>query len=60
MGGVARLSYPRRPMPVQPCPMCNRATAKDLEATNKIAYVNYYTCEACLHIWTTDRKTASS
>ena len=57
MGGVARLSYSRRPMPVQPCPVCHRPTTRTLDATNKIAHVNYYTCEGCHHVWTTDRQT---
>ena len=34
-----------------------RLTAKDLKVTNKIEQVNYYSCEGCHHIWTTDRKT---
>jgi len=28
-----------------------------LEASSQIAYVNYNTCLACHHVWTTSRKT---
>ena len=44
-------------MPNQPCPVCGQSTVKDLEATNRIAHVNYYSCAVCYHIWTTDRHT---
>ena len=44
-------------MPVQPCPVCNRPTAKLLEASSQIAYVNYYTCQGCHHVWTTSKQT---
>ena len=52
MGGVARLSYSRRPMPVQPCPACNRPTPRLLDFTSQLASVNYYQCDWCTHIWT--------
>ena len=44
-------------MPNQPCPACARPTPRTLDATNRIAYVNYYSCESCGHIWTTSRQT---
>ena len=46
-------------MPVQPCPVCNRPTAKLLEACTEIAYVNYYACERCHHVWTASKQTGA-
>ena len=47
------------PIPIQPCPVCRRPTTKTLDATNQYAHVNYYTCEGCRHVWTTDKQTGA-
>lgn len=39
-------------MPIQPCPSCKNQTPRWLEASSKDAYVNYYRCDVCGHIWT--------
>ena len=43
-------------MPTLPCPNCGAPTARQMNLTGG-AYVNYYRCEACTHIWTTDKQT---
>ena len=44
-------------MPSQPCPACDTATARLLQDSSKLAWVNYYRCERCGHTWTTDKTT---
>jgi hypothetical protein len=46
-------------MPVQPCPACGRTTPKLQDDFIKYALVNYYRCEGCGHVWTTDRVTGA-
>jgi hypothetical protein len=40
-----------RPGPARPCPICQSTTARWLEAVSKPAWVNYYRCLACGHLW---------
>ena len=42
-------------MPIQPCPACDKPTARLLDDASKLAVVNYYRCEGCGHVWTTHR-----
>ena len=44
-------------MPVECCPVCLHHTTRLLEASSQIARVNYYTCDGCLHVWTTSKQT---
>jgi uncharacterized Zn finger protein len=44
------------PMPVPPCPSCDEMTAHHLGSSSRNAFVNYYSCQACLHIWTIDKR----
>jgi uncharacterized Zn finger protein len=39
-------------MPIRPCPKCGEPTLRLIEAANQIAYVYYYRCEQCGHVWT--------
>ncbi len=39
-------------MPIQPCPKCQRPTARLLTGVSHQADVNYYRCEPCGHVWT--------
>ena len=43
-------------MPVLPCPNCKADTPRELQASN-FATVNYYRCDECGHVWTTDKRT---
>ena len=38
-------------MPTKPCPKCQKPTARLVESTSKAAWVNYYRCDACGHVW---------
>jgi len=42
-------------MPAQPCPACGQQTPRHLDAASKDAYVHYYSCPSCHHIWTIDK-----
>jgi len=42
------------PMPVQPCPACGQPTPRHLDASSEDAWVHYYSCSSCHHIWTVD------
>jgi len=44
-------------VPAQVCPACVRTDTRDLEATSKIAVVNYHGCSRCGHLWTTSKNT---
>ena len=44
-------------MLLQPCPACHLAKPQFLNECSKNAYVNYYRCEGCSHIWTTSKNT---
>ena len=39
-------------MPLRPCPICRHSTPRWLETCSQDAYVNYYRCEPCGHVWT--------
>jgi hypothetical protein len=39
-------------MPIQPCPHCETQTPRGLESISKGAWVNYYRCLSCGHVWT--------
>ena len=43
-------------MPTLPCPNCQTSTSRAMEMSEHM-YVNYYRCETCKHIWTTDKET---
>ena len=36
---------------IQPCPVCQTPTPRNLEASSRDAQVNYYRCEACGTVW---------
>jgi hypothetical protein len=38
-------------MPVQPCPRCGQSVPRWLEASSRDAWVNYYRCDQCGHVW---------
>lgn len=38
-------------MPIQPCPTCQSPTIRWLEGPSKDAWVNYYRCGICGHVW---------
>ena len=42
-------------MAIQPCPACDKATPRLLDDSRRLAEVNYFRCEACGHVWTTNR-----
>ena len=46
-------------MRAQPCPWCDLPTAKQLTEASKLATVNYYICDLCGHVWTTDKQTGA-
>ena len=39
-------------MPIRPCPTCANQTPRELDSLSKVAYVYYYRCEPCGHVWT--------
>jgi uncharacterized Zn finger protein len=41
-------------MPHQICPKCQR-DGRFLEATSEAAWVEYYRCDECGHVWTHDK-----
>jgi hypothetical protein len=43
-------------MPTLPCPNCQTPTRRAMDLSEQ-TYVNYYRCDACKHIWTTDKQT---
>ena len=38
-------------MPHRVCPHCGKQ-GRLLEEITKVAYVDYYRCDACFHVWT--------
>jgi uncharacterized Zn finger protein len=42
-------------MPHRICPQCERP-GRLLEAASHAAWVDYYRCDACGHVWTQDKK----
>ena len=46
-------------MPTQPCPACHGPTTRRLDGASEDAYVNYYRCERCGHVWTTSKDDGS-
>ena len=42
-------------MPIPPCPACGRQSARRLDAATELAYVTYYICDLCIHVWTADK-----
>jgi hypothetical protein len=44
-------------MSAEPCPSCGDTKPTMLDYSTKISTVNYYRCEKCKHVWTTDRET---
>jgi hypothetical protein len=38
-------------MPIRPCPKCHSTTPRFLEDTSKEAFVWYYRCQSCGHVW---------
>jgi hypothetical protein len=55
-GGVSLAS--NRDMASPLCPVCHNSTPRSLQALNQFAYVNYYYCPVCHHIWTTPKDDA--
>jgi hypothetical protein len=46
-------------MPRRFCPQCERP-GRLLEAASQNAWVDYYRCDACGHVWTYDKKDLSA
>ena len=46
-------------MPTLSCPACDRPTARLLDETSKSAFVDYFICNACGHVWTTSKQNGS-
>jgi hypothetical protein len=46
-------------MPIRPCPSCDKPTPRLLDAPTQFAEVNYYRCDHCGHVWTTDKLTGN-
>jgi hypothetical protein len=44
--------YLVRIMPILSCPACGAPTPRLLKAPNKYAFVKYYECPNCAHVWT--------
>jgi len=42
-------------MPIQPCPACGQQTPRHLHQASEEAFVNYYICPDCGHIWNLDK-----
>ena len=42
-------------MPKHSCPACGVETPRVIEAPTLFSLVNYYRCEHCGHVWTTDK-----
>ena len=38
-------------MPIRPCPECHTETPRVLDGESRDAYVRYYRCEKCGHVW---------
>lgn len=38
-------------IPIRPCPRCQTPTVRLLELASKQAWVFYYRCEVCGHVW---------
>jgi hypothetical protein len=45
-------------MPAPSCPACGKALPSRLDGVSSTAYVDYYRCDRCTHVWTT-RKSSS-
>lgn len=41
------------------CPKCAKV-GRQLGWSNENAYVEYYRCDSCRHVWSIDRKTGAS
>lgn len=39
------------------CPRCEKPEARKLDEASRIAFVDYYQCGSCHHVWTADRGT---
>jgi hypothetical protein len=44
-------------VPTLPCPNCQSLTPRQMTEPPELTRVNYYRCESCKHIWTTDKQT---
>ena len=44
-------------MPSVPCPNCTAVTSRWLFEMSAAAKMNWYRCEDCGHVWTTNKKT---
>jgi hypothetical protein len=57
-GGPVRLRrrHTGPTMPTVPCPNCHAPTRRAMDLSEQ-TYVNYYRCDGCKHIWTTDKQT---
>ena len=42
-----------------PCPACGLPTGKRLYETSNYATVNYYICDLCGQVWTSDKYTGA-
>ena len=40
------------PASIQPCAECQSLAIRWLDGPSKDAYVNYYRCDKCGHVWT--------
>ena len=39
-----------------PCPRCGQKDTESLDRLSALAYVDYFRCPACTHVWTLPRQ----
>ena len=42
-----------------PCPACGESAARHLDEVSKDAFVDFYECAICHHLWTIDKRDES-
>ena len=58
LGIPGALETPAIAMPIRPCPDCYTPAARILENASQQAFVWYYRCERCGHVWTESKNDA--
>jgi hypothetical protein len=43
-------------VPIRPCPACQAGTPRLLDETSKYAFVWYYRCLVCGHVWSVEKR----
>ena len=46
-------------MPIQPCPACGAKTPRHMDEASRDAFVYYYRCDNCGHVWTINKQDPS-